>query len=575
MDRIFPWKQTTIVVAAALMALASLAVSVGMSLRLQESIGTVQSARDLRRQMSMVGTALREAEAAQRMYVITGDEAHLAPLVGAKTSLPDRWKAVLDSAEVVPDFSADFAELELETLATLDMLEDTAEVRRTTGREAAVAIVESGESHQQLVAVHMKLDALMEQLERRTEEQTRSLARAESRGRAASVSTGLVALALGALGVWQWRGSLRHFRRELELSAARARAEQMARDKSDFLASMSHEVRTPLNAILGMSEQLAAAAPDGDVRGKAEAISEAGRGMLRLVNDLLDLSRMDAGRLELRCTAVHMPSQLDWWCRMLQPVAAEKGVQLETSAAADMPAALWMDEGRFRQIVMNLTGNALKFTPPGGQVRVRLERSENASGPELVLEVKDNGCGIPREMQARIFQPYVQGLTAHDGHGHSPSGAGLGLAIVQQLVRLMKGTISLQSQAGSGSTFRVVLPLRTPPEQFPPAEPVPAPAVNSASPVSAVATGALAGEFAARLQRIMDENYPPAAATQSTGDVRVLAEALDRLGSEAHCQPLAEYAAELRRASSTFAIAALSAALESLPGRLKPLMRAA
>ena len=118
-----------------------------------------------------------------------------------------------------------------------------------------------------------------------------------------------------------------------------------------------------------------------------------------------------------------------------------------------------------KQLLLNLVSNALKFTPPGGRVSVRLERAENSRGGELVLEVKDTGCGIAPEMQTGIFQPYVQGLS--ENRASSESGTGLGLAIVRQLVQLMKGGISVQSRPDAGSTFRITLPLQVPPAGAP------------------------------------------------------------------------------------------------------------
>lgn len=561
-----PWKQTLVVAAAALMALASLAVSVGMSLRLQDRIGAVQTTTDLRRQIMMIGTALREAEAAQRMYVITGEDAHLAPLSGVGQALPDRWRSVRDTVRQISGFAPDFATLEQDASVALASLEATAQVRRAEGRDAAVQRVVLGRSYQKLVALHMKIEALLEELDVRIEDETRSLARAEARGRSAGVATGLMALALGGVSVWQWRQSLGHYRRELKLSAEKLRAEQMAQDKGVFLAAMSHEVRTPLNAILGMSEQLSETLPPGPALEQAEAISTAGRGMLRLVNDLLDLSRMEAGRLELQCAAVPVTAELDRVRRLFGPQAAERGVTLDVAAAADLPPVLWLDGGRFRQIVTNLAGNALKFTPAGGLVKVRLERAENSAGSELVLEVKDTGCGIPQEMQPVIFQPYVQGIS--ENRPPSEPGTGLGLAIVRQLVQLMKGSISLQSQSGAGATFRISLPLQVPPGPCEPLPSSPGPALQSAVDPPPPLTA----EHAAALQRILNGAYRRAAASQSTNDVQLLVRELASHAVQADCRWLADRAEELRHASATFAVSLLTQLLENLPSRLAPLI---
>lgn len=571
MTPLFPWKQAVVVVAAALMALASLAVSVLMSLRLQDRIAAVQTARDVRRHVSNIATALREAEAAQRMYVITGEEAHLAPLMGARESLPERWNSVSKLADRMPDFSPDVPPLAKESTDALDGLQAIADLRRKEGRDAAIERVVTGQSYQMLVAMHEKLEAIMEQLEQQIGEETRSLGQAEGRGRIAALSTGLVALGLGLLGVWQWRQSLLHYRRELNLHAEKSRAEQMAQDKSDFLAAMSHEVRTPLNAILGMSEQLRDTVSESPAAQQAEAINEAGRGMLRLVNDLLDLSRMEAGRLELHRSAVCIGTELEWLLSLFGPQAGERGIQLTVTSATDLPVSVWLDEVRFRQILLNLVSNALKFTKAGGRVSVRLERSENASGSELVVEVRDSGCGIRPELQAVVFQPYVQGLT--ENRTTSESGTGLGLAIVKELVLLMQGNISLQSQPGTGTTFRITLPLIAPPSDALPVEP--SPARRSAAPVapeSPPPAGPLAEEHANRLIQILQDKYAVAAATQSTSDVSALADALDRLAQDAHCSLLAAEAEDLRRTSRSFALTTLSRNLDGLPQRFAPLL---
>jgi signal transduction histidine kinase len=339
-----PWKNTLLVAISAFLGIASLVVAATLSLRLQERINLVQGVRDLRRQVGLVGTALREAEAAQRMFVITGDEAHHSIFVGVREAMPRRWAGLKEAADAMPDLIPDLEAVRTTAQEALAALEETATVRRTQGREAAMQRVESGRSEKQLVAVHIQLEALSEQLEQRTEEETRSLALAEARGRAASVGAGLVALGVGALAVWQWWSSLRHYRRQLDLAAETRRAEQMARDKGDFLAAMSHEVRTPLNTIVGMSEQLCAGLPAGPLGEKAEAVRTAAQTMLQLVNDLLDLSRLEAGRFDLVCSAVPVAAELDWLRRLLGPQAEAAGVALETSAAPDLPAVLWLDE---------------------------------------------------------------------------------------------------------------------------------------------------------------------------------------------------------------------------------------
>jgi hypothetical protein len=224
---------------------------------------------------------------------------------------------------------------------------------------------------------------------------------------------------------------------------------------------------------------------------------------------------------------------------------------------------------------MNLTGNGLKFTPRGGKVRVRLERSESAQGPELVVEVKDTGIGIAPAAHSRIFQPYVQGIGGQSSG--SGDGAGLGLAIVRQLVGLMGGAISLQSRPGAGATFRVLLPLREPPDRLAsvaPAAQVSVPAGLRLADDAVATLTPLDFPHATELQQILAELHPPAAATHSTADVQRLAEALARLGTASGSRVLAEEASRLLAASASFALTELDIALGTLRGRLTPLIPA-
>ncbi len=241
-----------------------------------------------------------------------------------------------------------------------------------------------------------------------------------------------------------------------ELAVARGRAEAASHAKSEFLANMSHEIRTPMNAILGFSELLGSRVRQAEEREYLEAISSSGKALLRLINDILDLSKIEAGKLSLDPAPTDISTVLQEVRQMFSLQAAQKGLRLELALAAELPAEFVLDEVRLRQIVVNTVGNALKFTDAGG-VTMRA-RSEPGGAPDrctLVVEVVDTGLGIPAAEQTRIFEAFSQVA------GQSLKrfgGTGLGLAITRRLVDIMGGGITLESEVGRGSTFRFTFP---------------------------------------------------------------------------------------------------------------------
>ena len=249
-----------------------------------------------------------------------------------------------------------------------------------------------------------------------------------------------------------------------EASDAREQAEKANQAKTIFLASMSHELRTPLNAILGFSQLMQKETTPGSVQAaRLETINHSGEHLLHLINNIIDLSRIESGRIELEPTDIDIDTLLADVLAMVRWKTNAKGLKLTLERAPDLPARLQLDAGKLRQILLNLLGNAAKFTERGGIVlRVELHRNEaadfaNAAAPQLSIEVEDSGPGISPELQARLFQPFVQGTNRPAGEASS----GLGLAISLQTARAMGGDISLASTQGSGSRFCVRLPFET------------------------------------------------------------------------------------------------------------------
>ena len=245
-----------------------------------------------------------------------------------------------------------------------------------------------------------------------------------------------------------------------ELARVNLRLYETSKLKDEFLATMSHELRTPLNSILGFSDVIAGAENITDKQRRFVGnIQKSGRDLLLLINDILDLAKIESGKLQVEPTEMRLSDLVERQVDAMLPMAEKKNIDLSSSVDLDMPT-LRQDAGKLQQILNNLLSNALKFTPEGGRVRVRGVLDDNGHYFSLIIE--DSGIGIPLEDQATIFEKFRQGRSTpgqKDTMTREYGGTGLGLSIVKELARLLGGEVFLSSEFGKGSTFTVRLPL--------------------------------------------------------------------------------------------------------------------
>ena len=241
--------------------------------------------------------------------------------------------------------------------------------------------------------------------------------------------------------------------------AAEIKANAASRAKSEFLTNMSHEIRTPINGIMGMTDLALCSEPDEEQREYLEIIKTSADSLLRIVNDILDFSKIEARKLELESIPFRLSETVEQLRRLISVRAEQKGLSFSLSFAPDIPDEIVGDPGRLRQTLLNLLENALKFTHQGSVSLAVSRIFIETDYCRLRFAVTDTGIGIPKHMQASIFDAFSQ---ADNSSTRKYGGTGIGLSICSQLVQLMNGEIRVESNEGAGSTFYFTAQFRVP-----------------------------------------------------------------------------------------------------------------
>jgi signal transduction histidine kinase/ActR/RegA family two-component response regulator len=413
-------------------------------------------------------STLKDAETGQRGFLITGEESYLAPYARAVDAMAQHLQRVRTLTAGDPDQQRILPLLEPAISTKLAELRETIDLRRGVSFSAAQAIVLTNEGKNTMEEIRRLVTLMQDHENDLLRERTAESAASSRRAQLTIFGDGVMGVLLLVMFFAQVarhmkeravlfqqeetarQGAERAFEGERQ---ARDRAEQASRLKDEFLATVSHELRTPLNAILGWSRMLRAGTVDPkSVSRGLESIERNAVAQAQLIEDLLDISRIVAGRLRLEVVPLDLVDVIRAAVDVVKPAADAKQIRIETSFDRTV-AAVSGDPQRLQQVAWNLLSNSIKFTPTGGRVEARLESRDG----KAALVVRDTGKGIDPAFIPHVFELFRQ---ADAGPSRKQGGLGLGLAIVRKIVEMHGGTIRVESPGeGAGSTFIVELPV--------------------------------------------------------------------------------------------------------------------
>ena len=418
----------------------------------------VSHSRDVLLNLQDMLRYMLDLETGQRGFIIVGEESYLEPYQIALKKVDDEIARLTDLTYDNPSQQLRIGMIKEVIEQRKSSLKLAIDARRDRGIDAAIAQVKGGGGKAQMLRLREIIDSMRTEelliLNKRQEKLTGSLRRTNR----AVVIAGCVAITAGAIGAVLLMLVLSSREREERLRFEKEKAENADRAKSDFLAMMSHEIRTPMNAILGFSELLHDAVETPQQKHFAGAIISSGNSLLSLINDILDLSKIEAGKIELQPETVAMAKFAENLKTLFSFRAAEKGLQYSVQVTPSVPPWLTFDALRLRQVLVNLIGNAIKFSNEG-TVTVLIGADAIMQDDTLMLhvEVTDTGIGISEGNLPDIFRPFYQ---IDSCQSRQFEGTGLGLSISRSLVESMNGKLSVQSILGIGSIFHVSVPTR-------------------------------------------------------------------------------------------------------------------
>ena len=421
--------------------------------RFSRSIDASAEAEQLRESMYQLFSVLQDAEASQRGYLLTGNPAYRDAFTKADRTFAEKFQQLAALARHEPVRQTDLSELR--RLVDLELAEL---------RQAIASRAEKGPVGPEVAAspeqTQTTMDRIREIIKRRHDNRLDLLSStgetARSQMKLVHLMTwvaGLLGIGAGVFALYLYRIDYYQERDRRQWLEDKLHAEQSVREKSAFLANMSHEIRSPMNAILGFSELLE---PDGLTPKQAQyvrAIRDSGAALLHLINDILDLSKLEAGKLELHPDPTDMRDSCGFLRTVFGQQAVTKSLQLQFEISPNLPRALLLDRLRLRQVLVNLLSNAIKFTEQGCvKTRVAWESQKDGRSGTLLIDVEDTGIGIAAEELEEVFKPFVQ---AESPQTALKEGTGIGLTIVKRLTELMGGSLTVQSTVGQGTVFHL------------------------------------------------------------------------------------------------------------------------
>ncbi len=424
--------------------------------RFSRTIDASTEAEQIRDSIDQLFSVLQDAEASQRGYLLTGKEAYREAFTNAERTFPEAFERLATSTKHEPAVQTEVNELR--RLFDLELRE----LRQAIALQAArtptgPAVTDSA------VETTTTMDRIREIIKRRHDNR-RDLLSAKGEATRHEMKlvhqmtwmAGLLGVGAGLFALYFYRVDYYQERGRRELLEEKLHAEQAVREKSAFLANMSHEIRSPMNAILGFSELLE---PEGLTPKQSQyvrAIRDSGAALLRLINDILDLSKLEAGKLELHPDPTDMRDSCEFLRTVFGQQAVVKSLLLQFEISPDLPRALLLDRLRLRQVLVNLLSNAIKFTERGHvKTHVSWESEKDGRSGTLLIEVEDSGIGIPAAELEEVFKPFVQVEARQTAERE---GTGIGLTIVKRLTELMGGSLTVESSVGKGTVFRLRFP---------------------------------------------------------------------------------------------------------------------